>query len=91
MIKGIIPDPDTKMEKTGQTFANEKVLIDENVEGIVSLDDIRKTMKEADIHFIRDKDDMRPYRHLMMNFHAATRIRKEKIRKKLLEEAADQE
>lgn len=91
MIKGIKPDPDTRMEKTGQTFANEKVLIDEYVEGIVSLDDIRKTMKEADIHFLKDEDDMRPYRHLLMNFHTAARIRREKIRRKLLEEAADQE
>ena len=48
-------------------------------------------MDEADIHFLMDEDDMRPYKHLMRHMHTATRIRNEKIRRKLLEEAADQE
>ena len=91
MVKGIKPDPETRMEKTGQKFANEKVLVDEYIEGIVDYGDIKKTMEEADIHFLMDEDDMKPYRHLMMHFPTITRIRREKIRRKLLEEAADQE
>ena len=91
MLKGIVPDPDTKLENTGLKFTNEKVLIDEYVEGIVDKNDIKSTMDEADIHFLMDEDDMRPYKHLMRHMHTATRIRNEKIRRKLLEEAADQE
>ena len=53
--------------------------------------DIKETMNEADIHFLMDEDDMRPYKHLMRHMRTATRIRNEKIRRKLLEEAADQE
>lgn len=91
MIKGIIPDPDTRLENTGLTFTNEKVLIDEYIEDIVDKNDIKETMKAADIHFLKDEDDMRPYRHVMRHMSTATRIRNEKIRKRLLEEAADQE
>ena len=91
MLKGIVPDPDTKLENTGLKFTNAKVLIDEYVEGIVDKNDIKSTMDEADIHFLMDEDDMRPYKHLMRHMHTATRIRNEKIRRKLLEEAADQE
>ena len=46
---------------TGRTFVNEKVMFEEFMEGFLTRKDMRRIMKEADIHFIYQPDDRKAY------------------------------
>ena len=75
MLKGIPIDKECKVNNAGQTFASEKVLIDEYREGLIDLEDVRRIMKKADIHFIMDADDPAPYRHIRRHYLTAKKLR----------------
>ncbi len=47
----------------GGRFINEKVLMEEYARSGMTLSGVRKRVKQADIHFIRDERDQRPYRY----------------------------
>lgn len=55
-------------DKTGRTFVSEKVLIEEYADQQISEDDMINIMDSAEIHFIMDENDIKPYRHFMRTF-----------------------
>lgn len=63
MFFGIPIDRDCRIEVPGKRFVSEKVLLDEYSRNFVSLSDVRKMMESVEIHFIRDEQDLHPYRH----------------------------
>lgn len=56
-------DMNCKIEDAGRQFVSEKVLIEEYVQGRLPMSKLKSSMKEVDIHFVKVKEDMRPYRH----------------------------
>ena len=63
MIYGKPVDTELRLNGANKRFVSEKILIDEYVMGRVSRSRVRETIKNADILFIRDDSDRRPYRH----------------------------
>lgn len=55
----------------GGRFINEKVLVEEYARGSMTISGVRKRLKQADIHFIRDEYDCRPYRYFRRYYVAA--------------------
>jgi hypothetical protein len=86
MFNGTPIDKNCKLNNIGQTFTSEKVLIDEYREGLIERETIDKLIEEADIHFIMDEDDPKPYKHLVSLYPKAKQLREETILKR--EEAA---
>ena len=76
MIKGIPLDLDVKVEETGKTFVSEKVLIEEYVGGRLSREKYKEYMETADIHFIKDDNDKKAFRHFKMFYPIAVIMRK---------------
>ena len=75
MIKGIPADLDCSIRKTGKIFVSEKVLIEEYTMGRLPMSKVRSSMNEADVHFVRNKDDMKPYRHFRKFYPIAAVMR----------------
>ena len=75
-INGIPVDLNRAAENDGKRFVSEKVMMDEYARGFLSLHQIRKLMKQTQIHFIENADDPRPYRHFrkFYLFAMATRV-----------------
>lgn len=63
MAHGTPIDMNAVIEKTGDIFVSEKVLVEEYTSGRLTKTQYNQYMKEADIHFIKDADDKKPYRH----------------------------
>jgi hypothetical protein len=51
-------------------FVSEKVLIEEVADGNMSRKEAEAVIDSADIHFIRDDEDPRPYRHFLKVMHS---------------------
>ncbi|MBQ0037595.1 MAG: ATP-grasp domain-containing protein [Clostridiales bacterium] len=79
MLQGKPIDMNCKLSKTGQTFVSEKVLIDEYATGRLSMEKLQKILDSADICFIRDVLDPKPYEHFKKFYSVAgaRRIRDE--------------
>ena len=75
MIMGKPIDPDCSIRKTGKTFVSEKVLIEEYTMGRLSMSKLSSCMNEADVHFVWNKDDMKPYRHFRKFYPIAAVMR----------------
>ena len=52
----------------GGRFINEKVLMEEYARSGMAISGVRRRVKNADIHFIRDEHDHRPYRHFRIYY-----------------------
>ena len=73
MIEGKPLDLDCKIAEPGKRFVSEKVLIEEYVKGRISMDKVKSSMDEVDIHFIKDAEDPRPYKHFK-KFYTIARV-----------------
>lgn len=63
MLKQRPINSECKLEQVGKTFVSEKVLLEEYVRNDVSLRQMKNYLKCADITFIRDENDTKPYKH----------------------------
>ena len=61
-----------KLEQTERLFISEKVLMEEYMNGYLSLADVKKYMDQADIYFVKNAQDMRPYKHFKKFYIAAS-------------------
>lgn len=64
MLKGKAVDTNCVVKETEKYFVNEKVMLDEYAHDYLTKDEVKKIMKEVDIHFIKDKDDPLAWQHL---------------------------
>ena len=76
MFCGKPADRNCRVEQPGKRFVSDKILLDEYSRGFLTMAEVRQRMDLADIHFIRDPEDPKPYRHFrkFYLFGAATRI-----------------
>lgn len=86
LMRGIPVNTDAKMQDVRRRFISEKILMEEFTRSDASATKVRKCMKEADICFVKDKKDIRPYRHFRRYYIAAALLRipyrlREKLRK----------
>lgn len=56
-------------------FVSEKILLEEYARGDVRLSKVRKCMKIADVYFIKDEDDPKPYNYFRRFYFIATLMR----------------
>ncbi len=59
-----------------KTFVSEKMLLEEYTKGFITWKELRTYIKQADIHFIQDDTDTRPYRHFRKFYLPAILFRK---------------
>ena len=75
LLRGIPIDPDCRVEKTGQCFVSEKVLMEEFARSDASWQQVKDHMAQADVCFIRSEKDPKPYRYFQRFFPAAALLR----------------
>lgn len=63
MLSGKPLDLKCRVESVGKSFVSEKVLIEEYIKSRLSWGKYVQIMQTVDIHFIKDQDDTKPYRH----------------------------
>lgn len=68
-------DFDCRIEEAGKKFTSEKVLIDEYVSSRIPGSKINSSMDAVDIHFIKNDQDMGPYRHFRKFYPIASVMR----------------
>lgn len=61
VLKGKKIDTEIRVYDTGKYFVSEKILLEEFTRRDVSLKSVFRYMRNADVHFIKDKNDPRPY------------------------------
>ncbi len=61
LIKGIPLDKKCEIKCSGTTFVSEKVLLEEYVRSDISFDDYNEYIRQADICFMKDDIDSKPY------------------------------
>lgn len=88
MIYGTPIDKECKVNNIGATFVSEKVLIEEYAMGRLSKQKLKSALNEADITFIKDKEDPQGYRHFKKFYKVATLKRLFKNRKNIADENA---
>ena len=57
---------------TGKLFISERVLFDEYINGYLSKKEVNEYMNVVDIHFIKNSEDMKPYKHFKKFYPLAT-------------------
>lgn len=75
LVKDARADESCRVYKTGRSFVSEKVLMEEFARGDVSAKQARSLMKEAEIHFVKDGTDLRPYRYFRIFYAFAALLR----------------
>ncbi len=60
-LKGIPLDPNCTVGETGKLFLSEKILLEEYARGDIDKSEIMQYMNDADIFFIKDREDPKPY------------------------------
>lgn len=87
MLKGTPVDLDCRIEEHGKQFISEKIAIEEYTGKFITMKGLKKGIADADIHFIKDDEDQRPFRHfkrfytvawLMKHVYAIQAKRKER-------------
>ena len=68
-------DANCHMERVGLEFVNEKILLEEYIKGFYTMQEAKAIMKQADIHFLADEEDTRPYRHFRKFFYVGALMR----------------
>ena len=63
MLKGIPIDKKCVLKETGKIFVNEKELLHELAGGRITGSEMEQMIDEADITFIRNEEDSRPYKY----------------------------
>lgn len=59
----------------GKTFVSEKVLIEEYTRGRLAWSDLKNTMKVSDVHFVKNDEDRKAYRHFRKFYLVAALMR----------------
>jgi len=62
--------------ESNKTFISEKVMIDEYTENYISRKELDHLMDETNIHFVKNEEDTRPYRHFKRYYYIAAVMRK---------------
>ena len=89
MIFGKPVDLDCQLPVTGKVFVSEKVLIEEFMMGRISWDMFKECMEKADIHFVKNDEDPKPFNHFKAFYPLANVMRRyNKIRARRKELAA---
>lgn len=70
-----IDESNSEME-SDKTFISEKVMMDEYAENFISRKELDQLMDETDIHFVKNDEDTRPYRHFKRYYKIAAVMRK---------------
>ena len=73
VLKGKPIDLNASIDDNCCTFISEKVMIEEYVKSRISAADMRRMMKEVDVHFVKNKDDKAAYRHFS-KFYPISRV-----------------
>lgn len=74
ILKGIpVPDEETVRalrsgETKGLTFASEKVLLENYSDGAITADEFDEAVRSAEVHFVSNEEDGRPYQKVMQAF-----------------------
>lgn len=76
MTAGTPIDLDCAVKETGKFFISEKIMIEEYMEELLSWNDMKDRMGKADIFFIKDEKDPRPYKHFKKFLYLASIKRK---------------
>ena len=74
-------DFNCKIERAGKKFVSEKILIDEYAKGRIEKDKIGSSMDEVDVFFVKNEEDMRPYKHFKKFYPVASLLRPIYIKK----------
>lgn len=56
-------DMNCKINEAGKTFISEKIMIEEYAADRLTMSNLKEGMSGVDIHFVKNDNDMRPYRH----------------------------
>lgn len=75
MFYGKPIDMGCKVTTSNKTFVSEKVVIDEYRMDRITWDQVKHAMSSADIYFIKDSRDRRPYNHFKKHYLEARRLR----------------
>lgn len=70
-IKDISIDTDVTSSCDGDRFVSEKILIEEFARGDANRQLIKKYMDECKMHFIKDKEDIKPYKYFRKYYFVA--------------------
>lgn len=63
------------IQETGKTFISEKVMLDEYTKSFLTFSEVKERMNKVDIHFIKNGEDPRPYRHFRKFYIVAAIMR----------------
>lgn len=75
MFYGKPIDNNCKITTPNKTFVSEKVVIDEYRMDRITWEQVKHAMSSADIYFIKDSRDRRPYNHFKKHYLEARRLR----------------
>ena len=75
LLKGKPIDTDIAVKTTGKTFVSEIVMTNEYIKGTMGPGEVKKLMSSNDIYFIKDDEDVNPYRHYRKFFLPATLLK----------------
>lgn len=71
MLKNKPIDLNAKIEESGKTFVSERIMIEEYQEGFITREEMKKCIMESDIHFVKDDEDKKPYKHFQKFYFVA--------------------
>lgn len=80
-------DMDCQVKETDKLFISEKVMLDEYANSYITMDELKKYMDEVDIHFVKNEEDPKPYKHFK-KFYTIAKFMRPAIAKKAAEKAA---
>lgn len=90
MINGTPIDMNCQVSETDKLFISEKVMLDEYANSYITMAQLKQHMNDVDIHFVKNEDDPKPYRHFK-KFYTIARIMRPAIAKKAREKALAEE
>ncbi len=74
-LRGTPVDTGLHLAHTGQHFLSENIMIDEYIHGFLSYSERKMLERQADIHFLMNKQDPKPYRHFRQVYMLAPFLR----------------
>lgn len=64
------------VKETGKIFVSEKVMLDEYINNFITKADMKEIMESSDIYFVKNDQDMGPYKHFKKFYPIASMMRK---------------
>ncbi len=75
LVKGIAVDENCCTNESGKRFVSEKVLMEEYARSDANLTKVKQCMQEADVYFIKNQKDPKPYRYFKRFYVVAALMR----------------